>query len=94
MPAGFACGEVCDAILIVVSIGACGGGGGGGGGGEGWVLGLMHFNLNLWLQAHGRIVLQYLYKCFRSLDKQLWDIIYCTCAEHYVESSWKFLLGI
>ena len=34
MPAGFACGRICDAILINVSVGACGGGGGG------W--GLMH----------------------------------------------------
>ena len=31
MPAGFACGEICDAILIIVSIGACGGGGWNGG---------------------------------------------------------------
>ena len=30
MPAGFACGGICDAILINVSTGACGGGGGGG----------------------------------------------------------------
>ena len=47
--------------------------GGGGGGGEG----INAINLPLWLQAHGRIVLQYVYKCFRSLDRQLWDIIYC-----------------
>ena len=53
-----------------------------------------YLNLPLSLQAHGRIVLQYVYKCFRSLDRQLWDIIYCTCAGYYMESSWKFLLGI
>ena len=29
MPAGFACGGICDAILITVSAGTCGGGGGG-----------------------------------------------------------------
>ena len=32
MPAGFACGGICDAILIIVSIGVWGGRGGGGGG--------------------------------------------------------------
>ena len=26
MPAGFACGGICDAKLIIVSTGACGGG--------------------------------------------------------------------
>ena len=29
MPAGFACGGICDAILIIVSVGACVEGGGG-----------------------------------------------------------------
>ena len=34
-------------------------------------------------------MLQYVYKCFRSLDRQLWDTIYYTCAEYYIESSWN-----
>ena len=43
MPAGFACGGICDAILIIVSTGACGGGGGG--------AGISALNLSLWLQC-------------------------------------------
>ena len=84
MPAGSACGGICDAILIAVSTGACGG----------LVDYCIYLSIPLWLQAHDRIVLQYVYKCFRRLDRQLWDIIYCTCAGYYMESSWKFLLGI
>ena len=65
MPAGFACGGICDAILIIVYTGACGGGGGGG--------------IN---------VLTLTYLCGSK------PIIYCTCTGYYMESSWKFLLGI
>ena len=84
MLADFVCAGICDAILTIVSTGAC----------RGWEDQCTYLNLPLWLQAHGRIVLQYVYKCFRSLDRQLWDIIYCTCAGYYMESSWDFLSGI
>ena len=80
MPAGFACGGICDAILIIVSISAFGGWEG---------VRINALNLPLWLEANGRIVLQYVYKCFRSLDRQLWDIIYCTRAEYYMEPLWS-----
>ena len=56
--------------------------------------GISALNLSLWLQANGRIVLQYVYKCFKSLDRQLWNIIYCTCAGYYMESLASFFLGI
>ena len=78
MPAGCACGVVCDAILITVSIGAWFGGGG---------INAITLTSLRGFQPHTMIVLQYVYRCFRKLDRQLWDIIYCTCAEYYVESS-------
>ena len=54
MPAGFACGGICDAILIIVSIGTC----------AGWErveTNALTLTVPLWLQARGRIVLQYVY---------------------------------
>ena len=82
MPVGLFlhCGGVCDAILITESIGALGRRGGGGG-----VYQFTHLNLPFWFQADTRIDCYYMYECFMTLDRQLWDVLYCRCAEYYMK---------
>ena len=40
-------------------------------------------------QNHSMIVLLDVYKRLKSMDRQLWDILHCTCTEHNMGFRWN-----